>query len=102
MQVYGADKLAISFSPDVMLLDIGLPGLSGLEVVQRLRAQPAFDKMLLVALTGYGYQAERDQTLAAGFDHHLVKPADFGRLQMILDSLSSKTIETVGRSAQPE
>ena len=75
-----------SFRPDIVLLDIGLPGLDGLEVARRLRARPAFDQMLLVAMTGYGHQSDREQTRAAGFDHHLVKPADFVTLQGILNS----------------
>ena len=95
-------ELAARFCPDVMLLDIGLPGLSGLEVARRLRAQASFDNTVLVAVTGYGHQDDRDQTLAAGFDHHLVKPVDFDNLQKILESACSRSTETVGRSAQLE
>lgn len=75
---------AKTFRPDVMLLDIGLPGLSGLEVAKQLRAQPAYDQLLLVAMTGYGHSSDRDLSSAAGFDHHLVKPADFDAVQKIL------------------
>jgi PAS domain S-box-containing protein len=91
--------VASSFRPDVMLLDIGLPGVSGLEVARQLRKQPAFDKMVLVAMTGYGQQSDRDLTSAAGFDHHLVKPADFESVQKILACKGRTTIEAAELSA---
>ncbi|WP_343629185.1 response regulator [Roseateles sp.] len=62
--------------PQVVLLDIGLPGLDGYEVARRLRALPGGDKCLLIALTGYGQQDDRRRAHEAGFDVHLVKPAD--------------------------
>ncbi len=62
--------------PQVVLLDIGLPGLDGYEVARRLRAQPAMQHGLLIALTGYGQQDDRRRAHEAGFDVHLVKPAD--------------------------
>ena len=69
-------KKAGSFHPEVVLLDIGLPGLDGYQVAGRLRRRKRTAKALLVALTGYGQ--EEDQRLAreAGFDHHLTKPVD--------------------------
>ena len=74
--------------PDVVLLDIGLPGLTGYEVAERIRRQPALKNTVLVAVTGYGQDSDRQRSQEAGFDHHLVKPADFGKLQEILASVS--------------
>ncbi|WP_423600816.1 response regulator [Roseateles sp. MS654] len=62
--------------PQVVLLDIGLPGLDGYEVARRLRGLPGGDRCLLIALTGYGQQDDRRRAHEAGFDVHLVKPAD--------------------------
>lgn len=56
----------------------GLPGFNGFEVAKRLRQQPIFQNVVLVAMTGYGQEADRQRSLDAGFNHHLVKPADFG------------------------
>jgi PAS domain S-box-containing protein len=62
--------------PDVMLVDIGLPGMDGHEVARRMRRDPALKDIVLVALTGYGREEDKQQALAAGFDYHLVKPVD--------------------------
>jgi PAS domain S-box-containing protein len=67
---------AQAFRPDVILLDIGMPGMDGYEVAQRLRRQPEFATTLLVALTGWGQEEDRRRSQDAGIDHHLVKPAD--------------------------
>jgi PAS domain S-box-containing protein len=73
-----------SFKPDVVLLDIGLPGMDGYEVARRLRARPGFERVRLVALTGYGQAEDRERTRGAGFDGHLVKPVDFSLLEQVL------------------
>lgn len=73
-----------SFHPDVLLLDIGLPGLDGYEVAARVRGQNDRAQPLLVAVTGYGQASDRRRSLEAGFDHHLVKPVDPARLDAIL------------------
>ncbi|MEX5747088.1 ATP-binding protein [Massilia sp. X63] len=70
--------------PQVFLLDIGLPEMDGKELARRLRAEPATRDALLVAVTGYGQDSDREQIMAAGFDHHLVKPVDMERLEAIL------------------
>lgn len=70
-------------SPQVCLLDIGLPGMDGNELAQHLRALPQTAGSLLVAITGYGHDSDRAKTLAAGFDHHLVKPVDAKKLSAI-------------------
>jgi len=75
---------ARQFRPQACLLDIGLPGIDGLELARRLRALPETAEAMLVAVTGYGQARDRDQILAAGFDHHLVKPIDTGRLYALL------------------
>ncbi|MCC2955715.1 PAS domain-containing protein [Massilia sp. IC2-477] len=71
-------------APQVCLLDIGLPEMDGKELARRLRAEPATAGAVLVAVTGYGQDSEREQIMAAGFDHHLVKPVDMDRLGRIL------------------
>jgi CheY-like chemotaxis protein len=76
-------EVAAAYRPDVVLLDIGLPGMDGLEVCRRLRVRSG-DQPLIVALTGYGQEADRRRSREAGFDAHLVKPADLEALQELL------------------
>ena len=80
-----------SFPASVLLLDIGLPGLTGLEVARRIRQLPALKNLVLVALTGYGQESDRERTREAGFDHHLVKPADFDAVLNILENVPAMT-----------
>ena len=61
-------------SPDVVILDVGLPHLDGLEVARRIRSNPRHAGVRLIALTGYGLASDRQATAEAGFDYHLVKP----------------------------
>ncbi|MCD2516028.1 PAS domain-containing protein [Massilia sp. G4R7] len=75
---------ALRERPEVMLLDIGLPDLDGHELARRLRATPETANAVLVALTGYGQSDDRDRAREAGFDRHLVKPADLSELLRIL------------------
>lgn len=77
--------------PDVILLDIGMPGMNGYEVAKQLRSQDKFADTLLIAVTGYGRASDVQQTEAAGFDHHLVKPIDYDKLQALLSEQSSKS-----------
>ena len=72
------------FAPAVVLLDIGMPGMCGYEVARRLREDPAAKAITIVALTGWGQNEDRRRSREAGFDYHLVKPADLGTLQSIL------------------
>jgi CheY-like chemotaxis protein len=76
--------VAASFRPTVVLLDIGLPKLSGYEVCRRIRQQAWGKDMVLVALTGWAQEDDRRQSKAAGFDHHMVKPVDFTILMNLL------------------
>jgi PAS domain S-box-containing protein len=70
--------------PDLMLIDIGLPGMSGYEVAQAIRRDPRLKHLRLVALTGYGRSEDQAQAIAAGFDHHLVKPVDLEALEALV------------------
>jgi CheY-like chemotaxis protein len=70
--------------PDVLLVDIGLPGIDGYEVARRIRQDAELGDALLVALTGYGRDEDRRRALAAGFDQLLVKPVDLQQLDAIL------------------
>ena len=74
------------FAPDVVLLDIGLPMMDGYQVARRLREVTATRASCLIALTGYGQPADRDRARAAGFDHHLTKPADPDALLALVDA----------------
>lgn len=73
-----------AFQPDVILLDIGLPGMDGYEVAKRLRQQPEFGQTLLVAVSGYCQEQDRRRSREAGFDHHLAKPIDHETLAALL------------------
>jgi signal transduction histidine kinase/ActR/RegA family two-component response regulator len=88
---------ASDFRPDVVLLDIGLPELDGWQVAKRLRQQPILHDIVLVAMTGYGQNTDRQRSQRAGFDHHLVKPVDFGELRHILVALSEKAVQATER-----
>jgi CheY-like chemotaxis protein len=70
--------------PQVVLLDIGLPGMDGYEVARRLRADARFDGTRIVALSGYGYASHLERAAQSGIDEHLLKPVDFDRLRAIL------------------
>ncbi|QOY96560.1 response regulator [Massilia sp. UMI-21] len=75
---------AARFAPDLCLLDLGLPEMDGYELARRLRRHPATLHATLVAVTGYGQDQDRDNSAAAGFDHHLVKPVDMAALEKIV------------------
>lgn len=76
-------EMARTFRPEVVLLDIGLPGMDGYEVARRLRAGQE-SHLVLVALTGYGQDDDRRLSREAGFDHHLVKPVDLQELARVI------------------
>jgi CheY-like chemotaxis protein len=83
----GEDGLleAARFGPEIVILDIGLPDLSGYEVARRLRAQFAGRPLYLAAVTGWGQPEDRAKAFAAGFDHHVIKPADREKLSKIIE-----------------
>ena len=82
----GAIDAAAAQRPDVILMDIGLPGLSGYDAARRIRKECRNTPMLIVALTGWGQEQDRKRSVDAGIDHHLVKPLDLDKLRQILAS----------------
>jgi len=74
----------VDCTPDVVLLDIGMPRLNGCDLARTIRSDPVNGGVLLVALTGWGQAADRLRSHEAGIDHHLVKPVDFEILQELL------------------
>ena len=76
--------VADSFLPDAVLLDIGMPGMDGYEVARQLRGHPDHADVLLIALTGWSYPQDHARSRAAGFDHHLRKPAEVDQLMALL------------------
>jgi len=81
-------QATLDYQPNVVLLDIGLPGLDGFEVAKRIREQPMLKNIVLVAMTGYGHVADLRRSDEVGFNHHLVKPADFMKVKEILATVS--------------
>jgi CheY-like chemotaxis protein len=83
-------ETAVDYCPEVVLLDIGLPGMDGFEVAQRLRHKPTLSGVVLVALTGYGQESDRQRSRDAGFNFHLVKPANYSNLKKILANVAKQ------------
>jgi PAS domain S-box-containing protein len=101
LKLLGADVLVVyngpdalqavtTYQPAVVLLDIGMPGMDGYEVARRIRQQPISQDVRLIALTGWGQESDRNRSQAAGFDYHLIKPADVSVLETLLVSLESR------------
>jgi len=84
-------RLVPRFAPELAVVDIGLPDMDGYELVRRLRAEHVSRDCLFVALTGYGQDADRQRSRAAGFHHHFVKPLDPARLLKLIDTLTPST-----------
>jgi signal transduction histidine kinase len=81
-----AVQAALAFRPEVILLDIGLPGIDGFTLAKTLRARPETSAMRLIAVSGYGQEKDRAQSAEAGFDLHLVKPVDPGKLTAAIEA----------------
>jgi PAS domain S-box-containing protein len=79
-----AREAALDYRPEVVLLDLGLPGLDGYEVAKQMRKQSVLQNVVLIALTGYGQEMDQQRSHEAGFAYHLVKPTDFNKLLEIL------------------
>ena len=88
---------AAEFIPDVVFLDIGMPGLNGYEVALRLRAIPELEQVVLLALTGWGSENDHAQASAAGFDFHLTKPVQFDVVNSLLAGLANPRPPRDGR-----
>ena len=84
--------VADGFRPGVVLLDIGMPGMDGYEVARQLRSHPDHADVLLIALTGWSYPQDHARSRAAGFDHHLRKPADIDQLMSLLASVEAARV----------
>jgi CheY-like chemotaxis protein len=91
-----AYEAAVALTPDIVLLDIGLPGMDGYEVARRLQAEPSLDGVCLVALTGYGSESDRRRSTEAGINAHLVKPVQLDALRRMLEATQ------VGSSSGPD
>ena len=76
--------------PEVVFLDLGLPGMSGFEVAERLLNDPRCSHLILVALTGYGQPDDQRRTFETGFDYHLVKPVSIAGLQSCLADIAKR------------
>jgi CheY-like chemotaxis protein len=83
-------ELALRERPDLVVLDIALPGMDGWELAGRLRAEPTLQGVVLLAVTGLGTDADRDRSDAAGITFHLVKPVDPELLQKLLAVLATR------------
>jgi CheY-like chemotaxis protein len=81
---FTAMDAARTYEPEVVLLDIGLPGMDGYQVARWLRRQPALAKVLLIAVTGYSQPEDRRRSREAGFDYHMAKPVDLDVLERLL------------------
>ena len=82
----GALAAAARLEPDIVLLDLAMPGLDGYKTLERLRALPAMEQARVVAMTGYGSQEDRERTAKAGFDGHLTKPVELAALTDLIKS----------------
>ena len=100
----GALEELAAADAEIVLLDIGLPGMDGYEVARLIRKRPGGESIVLVALTGYGQEDDRRRSIEAGFDHHLTKPVDPVALFSLISSIGrqeykSQAIKTVLASA---
>jgi CheY-like chemotaxis protein len=77
-------EVARQYRPNAIIIDIGLPGMNGYAVAEILRKEPWCADVLLIALTGWGQTDDKDRALAAGFDHHVTKPADPDELNRLI------------------
>ncbi|MGV3559215.1 response regulator [Larkinella arboricola] len=83
-------EAAENLHPQVVILDIGMPGMDGYETCRHIRQQPWGKDTVIVALTGYGREEDKRKTQEAGFDGHLIKPVDLASLTQLLDTLFSR------------
>lgn len=99
---HGGEQALVTMAasaPDLVIMDVGMPGMSGYEVCQMASAEPWRARMTLVAMTGWGRDEDRQRALDAGFDLHVVKPIDLERLRELLDSLQLPRAALEGRAS---
>jgi CheY-like chemotaxis protein len=86
-----AIEQALAHVPEIVVLDIGMPDVDGYEVCRRLRQEPSTQNALLIAVTGWGQDADRTRSHDAGFDHHFVKPVEWSTLEKLLAGLDRQS-----------
>ncbi|MDV6332265.1 response regulator [Asticcacaulis sp. 201] len=86
-------EMASEMKPDVVLLDIGMPGMDGYEVCRHLRKMPGMEQKVLIAQTGWGQESDRQKAFAAGFDHHITKPVSLDLLTQLLADIKQTATE---------
>lgn len=91
---FAALEAAEQFRPEAILLDIGLPDMDGYETARLMREIPACKDVTIIAVTGWGQEDDREKGRRAGFDHHVVKPADSSTLMQILATVRNKVAFT--------
>jgi CheY-like chemotaxis protein len=84
-----AIEQARAFAPQIIFMDLAMPRLDGLEAARRIRALPEGEHVRIVALTGWGQEADRQRTRDAGMNHHLIKPVSLDALQSVLRTLAA-------------
>jgi CheY-like chemotaxis protein len=91
----GSEALQVmsSFQPEVVFLDIGMPEMDGHEVARLIRQHPEFQDVILIALTGWGQQEDRRRSRLAGFNYHLIKPANLDTVQSLLSTMNEQPTE---------
>ncbi len=89
---FAALEAAEQFQPEAVLLDIGLPDMDGYETARLMREIPSCKHITIIAVTGWGQEDDREKGRRAGFDHHVVKPADSATLMQILSTVRNKTV----------
>jgi CheY-like chemotaxis protein len=83
-------RIARQATPDVMILDIGMPRLTGDQVARAVRSEPWGQRVFLVAVTGWGEPEDKERASAAGFDHHLTKPVEVDELEKLLGDFAAR------------
>ena len=86
-----AIEQALAHVPEIVVLDLGMPDLNGYEVCRRLRQEPLTQNAVLIAVTGWGQDADRMRSRDAGFDHHLVKPVEWSTIEKLLAGLEQQS-----------
>jgi two-component system cell cycle response regulator DivK len=82
-----------TFEPRVVLMDIQLPGIDGLELTRRLKRTPKFSKLIIIAVTAYAMKGDQLKALAAGCDHYITKPIDIDTLPRVIDRMIREAVQ---------